>query len=173
MNTPFLEIKALLKGEWKGEGYAKFPTIEDSAYTETWTFSPDEDQAAIHYDQKTKYKNTAANNGKTVFWDTGFILLKEEKILMVSAQIHGRTQTYTLDEYSAGRLVFNSLSTENDPKTIRSQWVITIREDSLQYDFNMSTHQALAFQNHLSATLERIDATALARPGKEVWLWQN
>jgi THAP4-like, heme-binding beta-barrel domain len=163
MNTPFLEIKTLLKGEWKGEGYAKFPTIESTSYTEKWTFIPDEDQTAIHYDQKTKYKNTKENNGRTVFWDTGFILLKEDKILMVSAQIHGRTQTYTLDDYSSGKLTFNSLNTENDPKTIRSQWIITIREDSLQYDFNMSTHQAMDFQNHLSATLERVEAVVLPR----------
>jgi nitrobindin-like protein len=156
MNDRFIQIKSLLKGEWAGEGFAKFPTIENTAYTEKWVFIPDEDQAAIYYDQKSKYVNTTENNGKTVFWDTGFILLKEDKILMVSAQIHGRTQTYTLEDHSSGKLIFNSLNTENDPKTIRSQWIITVGEDSLGYDFNLSTHQASDLQNHLSAALKRV-----------------
>jgi nitrobindin-like protein len=172
MNIPFVEIRALLKGAWKGEGFAKFPAIESTGYTEKWTFIPDEDQNAIHYDQKTKYRNDTPNNGKTVFWDTGFILLKEDKILMVSAQIHGRTQIYALDDYSAGSLIFNSLNTENDPKTIRSQWIITIGKNSLHYEFNMSTHRAPEFQNHLSATLERIEAIELPSQEKKLWLQQ-
>lgn len=38
MEKEFLEIKNMLNGKWKGEGFAKFPTIEDTHYTEMWEF---------------------------------------------------------------------------------------------------------------------------------------
>jgi hypothetical protein len=45
----------------------------------------------------------------------------------------------------------------NDPKTIRSQRVLhLIGEDTLQYELNMATHQAAEFQNHLAATLKKV-----------------
>ncbi len=98
MRPQFDEIKLLLKGEWKGEGFSKFPTIEDTNYTEVWRFTPDEDKDSIHYNQKTWYKNDTEKNGKTVFWDTGFILQKEDEILLVSAQVGGRTETYKMED---------------------------------------------------------------------------
>jgi hypothetical protein len=42
----------------------------------------------------------------------------------------------------------------NDPKTIASQRIFTVSENSLQYELNMATHEA-SFQNHLSANLKR------------------
>ena len=157
MQINFSEIKRLLKGEWKGEGFAKFPTIEDTYYTEVWSFKPDEDKDSIHYNQKTWYKNDTEKNGQTLFWDTGFILPKENKILLVSAQVGGRTETYESESYSSGKLVFNSVNIDNDPKTIRSQRMLHISENELHYELNMSTHQAEEFQNHLSASLKRGD----------------
>jgi hypothetical protein len=155
METNFSEIKLLLEGEWKGEGFAKFPTIENTNYTEVWSFTPDENKDSIHYNQKTLYRNDTEKNGKTVFWDTGFILLKEDKILLVSAQVGGRTETYILENYAPGQLTFNSVNIDNDPKTIRSQRILNISKNELHYELNMSTHQAEEFQNHLSASLKR------------------
>ncbi len=157
MQINFSELKKLLKGEWKGEGFAKFPTIEDTHYTEVWSFKPDEDRDSIHYNQKTWYKNNTEKNGQTVFWDTGFILSKVNKILLVIAQVSGRTETYELENYSFGKLIFNSANIDNDPKTIRSQRILRIGENELHYELNMSTHQADEFQNHLSASLKRDD----------------
>jgi hypothetical protein len=155
MEPNFSELKILLSGEWKGEGLAKFPTIEETRYTEVWSFTPDEDKDSIHYNQKTWYKNNTEKNGKTVFWDTGFIVLKENKILLVSAQVGGRTETLELENYSRGKLIFNSINIDNDPKTIRSQRILHLRKNELHYQLNMSTHQAEEFQIHLSASLKR------------------
>ncbi len=155
MEANFSELKILLKGEWLGEGFAKFPTIEDTNYTEIWSFTPDEDKDSIHYNQKTWYKNDTEKNAKTVFWDTGFILLKEDKILLVSAQVGGRTETLELENYSPGKLIFNSINIDNDSKTIRSQRILNISKNDLHYQLNMSTHQAEEFQIHLSASLKR------------------
>jgi len=155
MEKEFDQLKSLLKGTWKGEGFAKFPTIEDTGYTETWTFKPDEDKNTIHYEQKTWYKNNTRDNGKTVFWDTGFILLKETHILLVSAQSGGRVETYRLSEYKGQTLIFDTIAIINDDKTIRSQRIIYLSGNILQYELNMATHQAAAFQNHLKASLKR------------------
>lgn len=159
MKQVFLLIKTLLPGEWSGEGFARFPTIDDTGYTEDWVFTADPDKDAIHFSQRTRYKNDTPNNGHTVFWDTGFILLnKEEKILLVSAQVGGRTETYSLQSPPAGdKLVFDTIHIDNDPKTIRSQRVLhIIGEDTLQYELNMATHQAAEFQNHLAASLKKV-----------------
>lgn len=158
MEVKFTEIKILLEGEWKGEGMAKFPTIEDTQYSEVSIFTPDEDKDAIHYSQKTLYKNDTEKNGRTVFWDTGFILLKEDKILWVSAQVGGRTESYVMEKYSKGetiKMTFNSTHISNDLKTIRSQRILNIGKHELKYELNMNTHQAPEFQNHLSASLWR------------------
>ena len=160
MRQLFSLIKTLLPGEWSGEGFAKFPTIDNTAYTEEWIFTADPDKDAIHFNQHTKYKNDTEHNGHTVFWDTGFILLnKEEKILLISAQVGGRTETYELQSPPAGdKLVFDSIDIENDPKTIRSQRILhIIGEDTLEYELNMATHQATTFQNHLAATLKKVE----------------
>jgi hypothetical protein len=86
MEKEFDQLKLRFKGAWTGEGFASFHTIEDAGYSEKWTFKPDEEKHTIHYEQKTWYNNKTADNGKTVFWDTGFILLKADKVLLVSAQ---------------------------------------------------------------------------------------
>lgn len=155
MEKEFFEIKKLLTGKWIGEGFAKFPTIEDSRYTEEWEFEANEDMPAIRFNQKTWYKNEKKNNGKTAFEDTGFIVLKSQKILLVSAQISGRIETYELTNYKDHTLTFDSVDIENDAKTIRSQRIITVNDSQLNYELNMSTHQATTFQNHLSASLRK------------------
>lgn len=165
MEIRFTKIKKLLEGEWRGEGLAKFPTIEATRYTEIWIFTPDTDKDAIHYSQKTLFKNDSEKNGKTVFWDTGFILLKEEKILWVSAQVGGRTETYVMEDYSDGevtKITFNSTHINNDLKTIRSQRILNISKHELNYELNMSTHQAPKFQNHLSASLKKWESNTKA-----------
>lgn len=155
MKKAFESLKALLPGNWEGEGFAKFPTIQSTAYTEWWNFQADKHKDAIHYLQHTCYKNNTADNGKTVFWDTGFILLKEEKIMLVSAQYAGRTETYELTDHDNGRFVFDSMHIDNDPKTIRSQRIVKVDKQDLLYELNMSTHQAETFQNHLQAQLRK------------------
>jgi hypothetical protein len=157
MENEFNQLKLRLKGAWTGEGFAKFPTIEDTGYTEEWTFKPDEDKSAIHYEQKTSYNNKTADNGKTVFWDTGFILLKADKILLVSAQSGGRLESYELKEFNGHRLIFECSVINNDDKTIRSQRIIHLTGNRLDYELNMSTKQADVFQNHLKASLTRVE----------------
>lgn len=156
-------LKQLLAGKWAGEGFAQFPTIQATAYTEQTEFRPDELKDSIFFEQKTWYKNDTPQNGHTVFWDTGFILLRDEHILLHSAQVGGRIEQYRLteshsDPLAATRFVFDSSAIIVDPKAVRSQRIFTISRDTfdaIDYELNMATHQAPEFQNHLKARLRR------------------
>ncbi len=154
MKETLMQIKKLFAGNWSGEGFAKFPTIHNTAYKEQSEFIPDEYKDAVYFTQKTWYKNNTPQNGHTVFWDTGFILLKDDKIFLHSVQVGGRIETYVLTESDESNFIFNSVGVLNDPKTIASQRIFTVSENSFQYELNMATHEA-SFQNHLSANLKR------------------
>jgi len=156
MKEILLKMKSLFAGKWAGEGFAKFPAIDDTAYTEQLEFIPDEYKDAIFFRQKTWYKNNTEKNGHTVFWDTGFIMLKEDKILLHSVQVGGRMETYELVQAENETFTFNSLTILNDPRSIRSQRVFTVSGARFHYELNMATHAA-DFQNHLLADLERAE----------------
>ncbi len=156
MKEALTQIKKMFAGKWSGEGFAKFPTIDDTAYTEQLEFIPDAYKDALLFSQKTLYKNNTDKNGHTVFWDTGFILLKDDKILLHSVQVGGRIETYVLVESNENSFVFNSVVVSNDVKTIASQRIFLVNENNFHYELNMATHEAL-FQNHLSAHLTRSD----------------
>src|SRR5215510_13187234 len=131
MKETLINMKKMLAGKWAGEGFAKFPTIDDTAYTEQLEFIPDEFKDAIYFNQKTWYKNNTDKNGHTVFWDAGFIILKEDNIVLHSVQIGGRMEIYELEERSDDTYTFNSVSVLNDPRGTRSQRVITVNAGQL------------------------------------------
>ncbi|MGN6211035.1 heme-binding beta-barrel domain-containing protein [Parafilimonas sp.] len=155
MKEKFLMLKQSLRGKWQGEGYAKFPTITNTAYAEQLEFIPDDDKEAIFFNQKTWYKNETADNSHTVFWDTGFIILKNNMVSLHSAQIGGRMETLTLTASAAGKFIFDNTGILNDIKTIQAQRIFSIEENVLHYQLNMATQEA-GFQNHLTATLRKI-----------------
>lgn len=157
MKETIEKIKKLFAGKWAGEGFAKFPTIDDTGYTEQLEFMPDENKDAIFYSQKTWFKNNTEKNGQTVFWDTGFIILKENKIVLHSVQVGGRIETYELTQAKGDSYIFDSVSILNDPKSIRSQRVFTVDEENFLYELNMASQDA-GFQNHLKAILKRSEA---------------
>ena len=149
-------LKKLLAGKWAGEGFAKFPTIDDAAYTEETEFKPDEYKDSILFTQKSWYQNDTDKNGHTVFWDTGFILLREKEILLHSVQVGGRIEQYKLTGHAADSFTFDSSAILVDPKAMRSQRIFTITADTIHYELNMATHAAPEFQNHLKADLKRL-----------------
>jgi len=155
MKEIFLEIKRMFTGKWSGEGFARFPTIDDTAYTEQLEFIPDQYKDAIFFNQKTWYKNNTAKNGHTVFWDSGFIILKSDEILLHSVQIGGRMETLELFYAVDQTFRFNSTSVLHDAKAIQSQRIFIVSENNFHYELNMATHEAI-FQNHLSADLKKV-----------------
>jgi hypothetical protein len=155
MKDIFLKLREALTGQWEGEGIAQYPTIDKTAYTEKVIFVPDQHKDAVFFEQKTLYKNDTEKNGQTAFWDTGFILLRGDKILLVSSQIGGRQETYEYMETEAEGFTFNSISIANDLKqTIMSQRVFIPAVNELNYMLSMASN-GNTFQNHLAARLRR------------------
>lgn len=157
MQEVMTKIKKLFAGKWTGEGFAKYPTITSTAYTEQVEFIPDEYKDAIFFNQKSWYRNDTEKNGQTVFWDTGFIFLKDNKIRLHSAQVGGRMEIYELIEFDKDVFTFNSMSILNDPPSVRSQRIFTVGDKDLRYQLAMASH-ARDFQNHLSAHLVKSDS---------------
>jgi hypothetical protein len=157
MEKVFESLKSTLQGLWRGEGFAQYPTINATGYTEELSFLPDKDKQVILYTQKTWYKNNNGNNGKTVFWDTGFIIFKDGTIRLISAQAVGRAELYCLIHNTADTFTFNCTQIINDDKTITSQRIFAITNGRLNYQLNMSTQQNVNFQNHLSASLVKVE----------------
>jgi hypothetical protein len=155
-NQIISRLKEILAGKWAGEGFAKFPTIDDTGYTEETEFKPDGFKDSIFFVQKTWYKNDTDKNGHTVFWDTGFILLRENDILLHSVQVGGRMEQYKLTAHTKDSFTFDSSAILVDPKAVRSQRIFSITANTIDYQMNMATHQAPEFQNHLKARLDRI-----------------
>lgn len=48
----------ILSGEWSGAGTGEYPTIEPFEYQESLRFTPDETRPLIHYEQKTRRRNS-------------------------------------------------------------------------------------------------------------------
>jgi hypothetical protein len=155
MKNTLIKIKQSFAGRWAGEGFATFPTIDDTGYTEQLECTPDEYKDAVFFCQKTWYKNDTGKNGHTVFWDAGFILLQDNDILLHSVQVGGRMEAYKLVEQTGNVFIFNSVEILYGPKALRSQRIFTVNAGTLHYEMNMATHAA-AFQNHLKASLKRI-----------------
>jgi len=157
MKTVFELLKSTLPGLWCGEGFAQYPTIRNTAYTEELRFVPNKDKQVILYTQKSWYKNHTENDKKTVFWDTGFIICKDEVIQLISAQSSGRAEVYLLISNTTNTFTFNCVQIINDNKTTVSQRIFTINDAWLDYQLNMSTQQNTQFQNHLSASLAKVE----------------
>ena len=173
MEKVFESLKSMLPGLWHGEGFAQYPTIQDTVYTEELRFTPDSDKQVILYTQKSWYKNDTENNAKTVFWDTGFIIYKQETIQLISAQSGGRAEVYRLVNNTEDTFTFNCIQIMNDNKTITSRRILTIKNDRLDYQLNMSTHQTTHFQNHLSASLTKAENLEYTKSVKAFLLTQT
>jgi hypothetical protein len=91
-----------------------------------------------------------------VFWDCGFIILKEYQIVLHSMQVGGRIETFDLTGINNNSFTFDSTSILVDPKATRSQRIFTIEGNILRYELNMATHAVPAFQNHLQAALQKL-----------------
>lgn len=147
-------LKSSLAGRWEGEGYARYPSIQNTSYMELLEFTPDIARDVIHFQQKTWYLNDGSKNGETVFWDTGFIIFKDEQILMNSVQLGGRVESLIGNIIREGLYRFDSVLISNDPISVRSQRIFKVNGNLMEYELNLQTTEN-SLQNHLTAKLKR------------------
>lgn len=94
---------------------------------------------------------------QTVFWDKGFIILNDDKIVLHSVQSVGRIEICELVDSVNSVFTFNSLSILNDSKSaIKSQRVFSLNGENLHYEMNMAT-KTVNYQNHLKSDLRKIN----------------
>lgn len=149
----------ILSGEWSGAGTGEYPTIEPFEYQETLRFTPDETRPIIHYEQKTRRRNSEQAEFIPSHWETGFIeLLPDNRVEVANAQGGGRVEvlTGTIESAPAG-LVFRLRSSHiaNDPRLQETTRTVTVVGDVLRYDMYMQTTAVPTFSGPHHCTLRR------------------
>lgn len=151
-----------LIGTWTGTGIAKYPTIETINYAEELTFSTNNYDQVLHYEQKTWVIDKALNRVRPIFWECGFIIEKEEGLMLVNTQKSGRMENMAihLEELENGRLIMIATSKAylNDPRMISSKRIFTISDEMIEYELRMVTTLAKVDDQsdlHLKAVLKR------------------
>ena len=153
------EILRLLVGEWSGSGRGEFPTIEPFEYLETLRFASD-DRPFLHYEQKTRRRNTGQAEYVSSHWESGFIrLLPDGQVELINAQSGGRLESLTgsLEQTATGLILrLRSAAILNDPRMLASSRTITLEGDTLHYTLNMGTTAVPQQEFHVEAALKRI-----------------
>ncbi len=147
-------------GKWEGIGLAEYPTIASSDYDEGLVFTKNDKDPVIHYEQRTWIKSADENNGRPVFWESGFIIDKGEGLFeLVSAQKSGRVEILRGNAANADgggiEISFNSVSILNDARLLKSGRRFRFLENLIDYELQMSTTQNPEYDRHLRARLKR------------------
>lgn len=151
---------SFLVGTWKGNGAAQYPTIKTVEYSEELIFKQMEGFDVLQYEQKTWVESEKGNFNKSIFWDCGFIINKENNNLeFCSTQKSGRM------EILSGKLIqpaedfyevsFNSKAIYNDKNLIKSGRKFIFSNSSLQYELWMSISKNQNYDIHLKASLKK------------------
>lgn len=148
----------VLAGSWRGEGSARFPTIEAAEYLEELRIEWDDGREVLSYEQLI-----TLSDGRPSHREVGFVReLPEGSLILWNAQDNGRTEvlagTFTRDA-ADGALVIElaSRSFGNDPRMLGSTRRIRVMAGQLTYEMKMSTTTVPdeAYRPHLNARLRR------------------
>lgn len=159
MTVAIADLRFLI-GKWEGTGLAEYPTITPVDYDEGMVFTRNDMDPVIHYEQRTWINSSGEDNGKPVFWESGFIIDRGDGgFELVSAQKSGRVEVLKgsakRSEGNAIEIDFSSEVISNDPKTVRSERKFRFLENVIDYELLMSTTGNPGFDRHLKARLRR------------------
>ena len=155
----FSHIKKLLAGEWKGRGFAQYPTIQPAPYEEEYIVTTFGELEVLKYEQRSWYLDEQENRAGIVFWETGMWVFKEEKMLLLAAQFSGRMESLVLkkldEENGEWKFQFESETIGNDPGLVKSIRTYTLADGVLSYELGMEMVKHPQLDNHLKATLKK------------------
>ena len=97
MQDYFLFLKGLT-GKWEGTGWAEYPTINNTEYREELSFSANDKDRVIQYEQKTWIEVPASVGEQPIFWECGFFVFKDEEIFLVNSQKSGRMENMKVEQ---------------------------------------------------------------------------
>ncbi|MEK7728766.1 MAG: FABP family protein [candidate division KSB1 bacterium] len=151
---------APLLGLWKGEGLAQFPTITTCPYLDELRFESNGEEPVLHFEQKTWVQAT----GAALHWESGFIKPNDVgELEILNAQNSGRVEVLrggiVVEEHLPNMLslYFESVVFGNDARMLRSSRTFHCAGDTLRYVVAMATVKTPELQQHLSATLKRVE----------------
>ena len=84
MQDYFLFLKGLT-GKWEGTGWAEYPTINNTEYREELSFSANDKDRVIQYEEKTWIEVPASVGEQPIFWECGFFVFKDVHMLSLVA----------------------------------------------------------------------------------------
>lgn len=159
MSVTIAEL-GFIVGKWKGTGLAEYPTIASVDYDEGLVFTRNDKDPVIHYEQRTWIKSSGEDNGRPVFWESGFIIDKGEGLFeLVNAQKSGRLEVLRGNAKAAGgggiEIDFSSVLILNDSRMIKSGRRFRFLENVIDYELQMSTTENPSYERHLRARLKR------------------
>jgi len=152
------DLLRLLIGEWSGTGRGEFPTIEPFEYLETLIFAGDH-RPFVHYEEKTKRRNTEQADYVPSHWESGFIrLFPNGEVELINTQGSGRLERLTgsLEGTETGLILrLQSTAFLNDPRMLETSRTITVDGDSMHYTQEMQTTAVPGPTHHVAARLKR------------------
>lgn len=151
---------AFIVGKWERTGLAEYPTITSVDYDEGMVCTRNDKDPVIHYEQRSWIRSSGEDNGRPVFWESGFIIDKGDGLFeLVSAQRSGRIEILRgrAKEADGGGIGvdFASLMIYNDPRVTKSGRFFRFRANLIDYELHMSTTENPSFDRHLKARLGR------------------
>lgn len=142
---------------WRGSGVTEYPAIERTDYTEETTWSMNGKDPVIHFEQKT-WKEA----GIPVFWESGFLIDRDDKIEMISAQKSGRVEILagplrqtSPDTYE---ILLESVHIINDQRVVGSRRHFWLTPEKITYELDMKTHSHDSYAAHLKGTIRRVQS---------------
>ena len=145
---------------WKGKGIAQYPTIQTVEYDEELTFQRNDEFPVLHYEQKTWIQNYGGLFEKPIFWESGFIIEKENlEFDLCNVQKNGRLEiligSIVGESKNHFEILFKSTDIFNDEQITKSGRNFTFTERELKYELFMSTNNYFRFDLHLKAVLAK------------------
>ncbi len=156
----FSSVKKLLIGNWHGVGVARYPTIKEAGYIEEFNVTDLEDLSVLRYEQKSWYTKNGSTKGDVVFWETGFWILKDNELKILSSQYSGRFEELILssaENKGAEPMVlfFKSKNIIGDQRVVQSTRKYLLGDNRISYQLDMEMENHRILENHLSANLRK------------------
>ena len=140
MEKELLNLSSLsfLKGCWYGTGLAQYPTIRAVEYREELNFLEMNTFNVLKYEQKTWVKSEEGLYNVPIFWETGFLIEREDYIELCNVQKNGRMEILTgkiirLPD-SELEISFKSKEIFNDAKMIKSGREFHLSPGEINYE---------------------------------------
>lgn len=158
MNSIFDTFTNAILGEWKGSGKAEYPTISSIIYKEEITFSVNNFDPVIYFEEKSWITSEGSRKSEPIFWESGFIKLYENGLVTLScSQKTGRVEYYEGNINIMGDKIGAEfiLKFTNDVKLRQVIRKIESQQEIINLCLNMEYGECKSMHNHLVSKLTK------------------